>query len=68
MTVKLKNGVEIENVRFFKIEPDFALATLNAFAFVENENGEIGRKTIPYNEIPGISIKENGETRFDIFN
>lgn len=67
MILKPKNGAEIKNVCYFRIEPDFARATIKAYVFWENEDGEMTSVEIPKEELPGISIKENGETRFDVF-
>lgn len=67
MILELTNGVKIDNVKYLRSVPDYAMARINFFAFVENENGELIRVEIPAKDMSSFSVKEDGETRFDMF-
>lgn len=68
MILELTNGVRIDNVKYLRSVPDYAMAKIRFFAFVEGKNGEIGKVEIPAKDMSSFSAKEDGETRFDLFN
>ena len=67
MILELTNGVRIENVKYLRSMPDFAMGRCRFFAFVEDKNSEIGKVEIPAKDMSSFSVKEDGETRFDLF-
>lgn len=67
MILELTNGVRIANVKYLRSVPDCEMARTRFFAFVEDENGELGRIEIPAKDMSSFSVKEDGETRFDMF-